>query len=44
VSGQQITELGSILERHFGNLKENKGWAACDKKETKTSFLFKVQI
>jgi hypothetical protein len=42
VSGQQITDLGSSLERHFGNLEEKKGWAARDKEGTKTSFLFKV--
>jgi hypothetical protein len=44
VSGQQITDLGSSLERHFGNLEEKKGWAARDKEGTKTSFLFKVQF
>jgi hypothetical protein len=43
VSGQQITGLGSSLERHFGNLEE-KGWAAQDKEGTKTSFLLKVQF
>ena len=36
VSGQQITGLGSSLERHFGNLEEKKGWAAGDKEGTKT--------
>jgi hypothetical protein len=42
VSGQQITDLGFSLEKHFGNLEEKKGWAARDKEGTKTSFLFKV--
>jgi hypothetical protein len=36
VSGQQITGLGSSLERHFGNLEEKRGWAARDKEGTKT--------
>ena len=36
MSGQQITGLGSSLERHFGNLEEKKGWAARDKEGTKT--------
>jgi hypothetical protein len=31
VSSQQITGLGSSLERHFGNLEEKKGWAVQDK-------------
>jgi hypothetical protein len=44
VSSQQITGLGSSLERHFGNLEEKKGWAAQDKEGTKTSFLLKVQF
>jgi hypothetical protein len=44
VTSQQITDLGSSLERHFGNLEEKKGWAARDKEGTKTSFLFKVQF
>jgi hypothetical protein len=44
VSGQQTTDLGSSLERHFGNLEEKKGWAARDKEGTKISFLFKVQF
>ena len=28
--------LGSSLERHFGNLEEKRGWAAWDKEGTKT--------
>jgi hypothetical protein len=28
--------LGFSLERHFGNLEEKRGWAAQDKKGTKT--------
>ena len=28
--------LGSSLERHFGNLEEKRGWAARDKEGTKT--------
>jgi hypothetical protein len=28
--------LGSSLERHFGNLEEKRGWAARDKDGTKT--------
>jgi hypothetical protein len=36
VSGQQITGLGSSLERHFGNLEEKRGWVARDKEGTKT--------
>jgi hypothetical protein len=44
VSGQQITDLGSSLERHFGNLEEKKGWVVRDKEGTKTSFQFKVQF
>jgi hypothetical protein len=44
VSGQQITGLGSSLERHFGNVEEKKGWAVRDKEGTKTSSLLKVQF
>jgi hypothetical protein len=36
VPGQQITGLGSSLERHFGNLEEKRGWAARDEEGTKT--------
>jgi hypothetical protein len=28
--------MGSSLERHFGNLEEKRGWAARDKEGTKT--------
>jgi hypothetical protein len=40
VSGQQITDLGSSLERHFGNLEEKKGWAGlCEiRKEPRQAF------
>ena len=44
VSGQQITGLGSSLERHFGNVEEKKGWAVRDKEGTKTRSLLKVQF
>jgi hypothetical protein len=32
--------LGSSLERHFGNLEEKRGWAAWDKEGTKTKVQF----
>jgi hypothetical protein len=43
--------LGSSLERHFGNLEEKRGWAAGDKEGTKTKvsaqcsiFLFRHSV